>query len=171
LDPQFALWTNTKIWNWNSIQCWNCRIKKRAGRLFNIPFIYSFFPAFPLVMVAGVAALGGLEIPHGQQQSQIVLSGFTPQHGTKQNGDLFTPPGSWTTSGPLSHERSQQDMPRQFFVWYSGTRSTKVAGISRFGGEVAQRSGLSEFHSCAPFREVSQRKLFAKIHFSRFHLR
>jgi len=32
-----------------------------------------FVPAFPFSRFAGAAALGGLEIPHDQQQSQIVL--------------------------------------------------------------------------------------------------
>jgi len=40
---------------------------------------------------------------------------------------------------------------------------TNVAGISRFGGEVAQHSGLHEVHNCALCREVSHRGLFAKI--------
>jgi len=35
-------------------------------------FSFSFMPAFPLESVAGTATLGGHEIPHGQQQSQIV---------------------------------------------------------------------------------------------------
>jgi len=39
---------------------------------------------------------------------------------------------------------------------------TNVAGFSRFG-EVAQHSGLYEFHSCALCCEVSYRELFAKI--------
>jgi len=39
--------------------------------MLSIPFI--FMPAFPLVRVAAAAALGGLGIPHGQQQFQIVL--------------------------------------------------------------------------------------------------
>ena len=40
---------------------------------------------------------------------------------------------------------------------------TNVAGISRFGGEVAQHSGLHEVHNCALCREVSHRALFTKI--------
>jgi len=44
---------------------------------------FIFMPAFPLVRVAGAAALGGLEIPHGQQKFHIVL--VAPhQDGTKQ---------------------------------------------------------------------------------------
>jgi len=40
-------------------------------------------PAFPLRRIAGAAALGGLEILHDQQQSEIVL--LAPnQNGTKQ---------------------------------------------------------------------------------------
>jgi len=44
---------------------------------------FIFVPTYPLERVAGAASLGGLEIPHDQQQSQIVL--FIPhQDGTKQ---------------------------------------------------------------------------------------
>jgi len=42
-----------------------------------------FVPALPSGRVAGAAALGGLEIPHDQQQFQIVL--LAPhQDGTKK---------------------------------------------------------------------------------------
>ena len=50
----------------------------------NCPAPLIFVPAFPLGRVAAVAALGGLEIPHGQQQSQVVPP--NPHHdGTKQD--------------------------------------------------------------------------------------
>ena len=35
--------------------------------------IHSFIFTFPLGSVAGTAALRGLEIPHGQQQFQVIL--------------------------------------------------------------------------------------------------
>jgi len=58
---------------------------------------FNFMPIFPLGRVAGAAALGGLEIPHGQQLSQTVV--LAPhQNGTKQGRILVTPPGPWTTS-------------------------------------------------------------------------
>jgi len=49
--------------------------------MLNISFIFT--AAFPLGKVAGAAVLGGLKIPHGQQQSEIFL--VAPHHdGTKQ---------------------------------------------------------------------------------------
>jgi len=49
--------------------------------------------AFPFGRVAGAAALGGLDIPHVQQQLQIVL--LAPhQDGTKQGWRLVNPTGS-----------------------------------------------------------------------------
>jgi len=45
---------------------------------------YMFMSAFPLGRVTGTAPPGGLGIPHGQQQFQIVL--LAPhQNGTKQS--------------------------------------------------------------------------------------
>ena len=59
-----------------------------------IPFI--FMPAFPLGRVAMAAALGGLGIPHGQQQFQIVLPA-PRQDETKQGRrrTVFTTPWPW----------------------------------------------------------------------------
>jgi len=37
---------------------------------------FIFVPAFPLGRGAGAAALGGLGIPHGQQEFQIILSSW-----------------------------------------------------------------------------------------------
>jgi len=83
---------------------------------------FIFMPAFPLGRVAGAAALRGLEMPqHGQQQFQVIL--LAPrQYRTKQgrSEDVSTPPGPWTTSGPLSRGFSQQNLPRQSFVGHSG---------------------------------------------------
>jgi len=49
----------------------------------------------------GAEALGGPEIPHGQQQSQIVLLASN-QDGPSKVGYVVTPPGPWTNFGPLS---------------------------------------------------------------------
>jgi len=65
-----------------------------------------------------VADIEGLETPHGQQQSQILL--LAPhQDGPSKVGDIVTPPGPWTTTGPLSHVSSQQDFPRYSFLGHS----------------------------------------------------
>jgi len=89
-----------------------------------------FMPAFPLRRVTRATALGGLEIPHGQQQFQIVLLG-PHQDETKQG--LRWP----TTSGPLSRGFSQQGLLRQSYVgildtwpnqrscWYTKSRSAE----------------------------------------------
>jgi len=50
--------------------------------------------------VAAAAALGGLEMPHDQERSQIVLIVPT-EVGPDEVGDVVTPPGPWTTSGWL----------------------------------------------------------------------
>jgi len=74
---------------------------------------------FPLGRVAGAAALGGLETPHGQQQFQVILLA-QHQDGTKQGRRCVTPPGPWTTSGPLYRGFIQKDLPRQSFLGHSG---------------------------------------------------
>jgi len=67
----------------------------------------------------GAAALGGLGIPHGLQQSQVIL--LAPhEEGPSKVGGVVTPPGPWTTSGLLCCRFSQQDVPRQSFVGQSG---------------------------------------------------
>jgi len=60
------------------------------------------------------AALRGLGISHGQQQSQIIVLLAPHQDGTKQVGDVVTPPGVWTTSGAFPYRVSEQDLPRQY---------------------------------------------------------
>jgi len=105
-------------------------------------FVHSF--SCPLFLRRGPqgGSLGGLEIPHGYQQSPIVqLAPY--QELTKQG--LVTPFGPWSISVPFSRESSQQDVPRQSF-WSRGR--TNVSRTSRFGG-VAQDSELCQFHSCA----------------------
>jgi len=58
----------------------------------------------------GATTLGGLEIPHGQQQYNIWW------HHTKTEPSKFedeiTLPGPWATSEPHYHECSQPDFPR-----------------------------------------------------------
>ena len=49
----------------------------------------------------GAAALGGIEIRHSQEQSQIVRW-FNTKTGPSKARDVVTPRGHWTTSGPLS---------------------------------------------------------------------
>jgi len=54
---------------------------------------FNYIPAFHLGRVAGAAALGGLEVPHGFQQFQIVL--MVPyQDRTEKSWICNTPPDS-----------------------------------------------------------------------------
>ena len=72
-------------------------------------------PAVPLRKVARSATLGGLEIPHAQQQSLIVL--LTAQRDGTNQGRRFTHAAwSLSTSKLLSLERIPQDLPRQSFL-------------------------------------------------------
>jgi len=74
---------------------------------------FNFMPAFPLERVAGATALGGLGIPHVQQQYQIVLLA-SHQDGTMTGlckvRSVVTSPRSWTTYGSLYRGFSQQDL-------------------------------------------------------------
>jgi len=64
--------------------CFVHLLKRCDYVFFTTLFLFIFVPAFPLARVAGAAALGELEIPHGQQQFEIVL--LAPhKDGTKQN--------------------------------------------------------------------------------------
>jgi len=74
-------------------------------------------------------------------------------------------------SKPLGSKESEVDILPRFcnlacLVNFPGTfwthGRTNVAGIPGFG-EVAQHSGLCEFHSCALCRKVSHHDFFAKI--------
>ena len=66
----------------------------------------------------GAAALGGLEyLTVNSNLRQLWLHTKT---GPGKFGDVVTPPGRWTTSGPLSRECSQQDLPCHPFVGNSG---------------------------------------------------
>ena len=88
-----------------------------------------FVPAFPFSRVAGAAVLGGLEIPHDQLKSQVVL--LAPhQYGTKQGRDLVTPPGPWTNFGPLpmSVDCSLKVLVLHSFLGHSGHGRTNISG-------------------------------------------
>ena len=62
----------------------------------------------------GAAALGGLEyLTVNSNLRQLWLHTKT---GPGKFGDVVTPPGRWTTSGSLSRECSQQDLPCHPFV-------------------------------------------------------
>jgi len=77
-----------------------------------------FMLAFPLRRVAGVAALGGLRISHGQQQFQNDL--LAPHQDEKSKvGDVVTQTMSWMTFEPLFRGFSQQDLSRQSLVGHS----------------------------------------------------
>ena len=78
---------------------------------------FMFVPA--LGMVAGAVALW-LETPHGFQHSHIECCWLHTKMGPSQVGDVITPPGPWTTSGPLSRGRSQQGPNRaqRFQQWH-----------------------------------------------------
>ena len=71
---------------------------------------FTFTAAFPLRRVARSVALGGLEIRHAQQQSQIVLL-TAHRDGTKQCRRFTHAAWSLSTSEGLSRERIPQDVP------------------------------------------------------------
>ena len=127
---------------------------------------FIFISAFPLVRVAGSADLGGLGIPRGQQQYQIVP--LAPhQDGTKQGRRCSQSTWSLDThwAGALSDGYSQQYMLHQASLWYSGhiTESTKLGSLDRFGRELARNFGFYKFHSCSLCHKVLQSGLSAKI--------
>jgi len=68
--------------------------------------IHSFIFTFPLGSVAGTAALRGLEIPHGQQQFQVIL--LAPHQDETKQG--------WR----WSHCTWSLGDPYQSFVGHSG---------------------------------------------------
>jgi len=107
---------------------------------FIFPHSIIFISAIRLERVAGAAALGLLEVTHGQQQSHIVL--LAPHQDETMQGRRRSPHGPWSTSRPLLRECSQQDSLHQFPLPHSG----HVAVIFRFG-------------------KVPHRGLFAKIPF------
>jgi len=135
-------------------------------------FIHSFFvPDFPLGRIGVAAALGGPEIPHDHSN----LRWFCWLHAKTRPskvGDIVTPPGPWTTSGPLSRGCGlyPEGLISPFFpgtFWTHGR--TNIAGISQFG-EMASHPGLYGFQTCAFCHEVSHRRLLSSIPFLPFVL-
>ena len=121
-------------------------------------------PAFPLRRVVGAAALGGPEIPHDQQQSQIVL--LAPhQAGTKQYRRCSHATRSsdclWAASRGCRLQPEGLSSPFVPGTFWTRGR-TNVAGISRFG-EAAWRHGRYGFQTCALCHQVSHWELFANI--------
>jgi len=83
------------------ISCLHCHI----SCLHCQEVVYIVMPALP----PGAATLRGIEIPHGQQQSQVVL--LAPHHdGIKQGRRCNHYTWSLDDSGPLSRGCSQQDL-------------------------------------------------------------
>jgi len=72
-------------------------------------------PTFPLGRVAGTAALGGLEIPHGQKQSMIFLLLHT-KTGPSKVGDTVMPLDAWTrvVNGLHFEVRTQPELDINF---------------------------------------------------------
>jgi len=65
--------------------------------------------------------------------SQAFKSGEGPPeksgaHAVSSSATCVTPPGPWTTSGPLSHGCSQQGLPRQSFWGHSGAGQVTEPG-------------------------------------------
>ena len=81
------------------------KIKISTSEVHTSNHSFTFTPAFPLRRVLGSAALGRLEIPHDFQQSLIILVPL--ENWTKHVVDVITPPGLWSTYGPLSRGCSQ----------------------------------------------------------------
>jgi len=125
--------------------------------------IYSFIftPTFPLGRVEGIADLGGLEIPHCFQKSQVALLA-AHQHGTKQG--LKCSHATWSlVNSPLVYPTALASPIFRRTFWSHGR--TNAAGISRFGGKVPRHSVLYEFHSCGTVLQsvTRHRELFANI--------
>jgi len=79
---------------------------------------FIFIPAFPL-RVAGAAALGGLAMPNGQQQFQMVLLALH-HNETKQGQRFIHSTKPWMTSELIFRGFTQQKLPRQSSVGHSG---------------------------------------------------
>jgi len=71
-------------------------------------------------------------------------------------GDVITPLGPWTTSGPLFSAFSQQDLPHQSFVGHPG----HMAEPTQLGSlDLEKRldiQGFANSVSCALCRETSR---------------
>jgi len=125
-------------------------------------FSLIFLPTFPMWRVAGTAALVGIEIPHGQQKSQMVLlaplqdgtkQGRRCNHSTRSLGD-FLAAFPWVYPAGLASSL----IPGAFWT----DDRNNVTGISRFG-EAVRPSGLCVFHSCTLCCEVSRREFFGDV--------
>jgi len=82
-----------------------------------------FVNAFPVGRVAGSAVLGGLEIPHGQLQSQIFLLALQqdgPNEGRRCSHSTWSLDELWATSNGCS----QQGLLRQSLLGHSGDMAT-----------------------------------------------
>jgi len=146
----------------------------KIGYIRNLLTFWCFFPNFVLYLfidfhtglsfgeVAEAAAVRGLKIPHSQQQSQTDL--LAPrQEGAKQ--DRRCTRAIWFLGRILG--RFPVGVASRYCLsnlsWYILDPWPKnTAGVSRFA-EVAEHSGLYEFHSCALCREVPHRELFTQI--------
>jgi len=64
-----------------------------------------------------------------------------------QVGDVVTPPGPCSTSGPLSLGCSQENLPRRSFLWHSGHvsehLSIRISGLSLRIVRISQLRTLS----------------------------
>jgi len=80
--------------------------------------------------------------------------------------DVYITPRPWKTSEPLFRGFSQLDLPRQSFVGEfseHGKKNILISVLSQFRRDVVPHSGLSDFHSCALYGEVSHHGLIATI--------
>jgi len=131
----------------------------------NIIWIFYWWIFIPLERVAGAATPEGLEIPHGQQQSQVVL--LDPdQDGTKQGRRCNH--ASWLLVDLLGHfimgvaSRTCLDNLSWDILNTRPKQRTWDLSIRRRGGS-AFRTSL--FRSCALCCEVSRRQFLAKSQF------
>ena len=84
-------------------------------RVCSVHVIHSFYARFSSGWDRGTAALGGLEIPHGQQQSMIFLL-LHSTTGPSKVGDTVS--RRWTTSGTLSGATSARSAVYAFCSQY-----------------------------------------------------
>lgn len=96
--------------------------------------------------VTGTAVLGGLEAPHGFQQSLIFL--LAPCEGAIVPGKRYNH-ATWRFAafGAFFRGWSQQDSPRQPGTFWSCGRAI-AAGISPFWGKLTRHLWLREFQCC-----------------------
>ena len=113
---------STSCPNWASI--FGIAILPIQTELYSLEFIQviHFLNYYTTGYIAKAAALGVFKTPH-EQFSTILdrYAGSTPipDKVISKARDVVTSSGSWSTSGPLSHGYSQQNMPRQSFPEHS----------------------------------------------------